>query len=311
MNKTLICSVLFVHLFHFGVSAQSKRVKLKTFNDSISYAVGVESATGLFREDVKFEELDKTLLIEGFESNLSAASADDCNETIQNLLGPQGQDFNKAYIKEGSECIGRMSGYYFYMEMDRLEQLPNLDLNLVKKGFKQGAYKKYEKNLSDDECAKILERFSKKLENDFLMNIEDKDEIFWAKILSKPGVEQIGETGIYFETIEKGTGGKPTRDSDVNVHYILTNTVGDTLESSYASGQSLKINLGAVVEGWREGFPALEKGGKYYLYVPYEKAYKRGNVQAPQGALCFFIEFINFGAEGTLTKSGPTIERLH
>lgn len=144
----------------------------------------------------------------------------------------------------------------------------------------------------------------------FISEIEAKDKIFWEEILGKSGVEQIGETGIYFETIEMGSGGKPTMESDIEAHYILTNALGDTLENSYVNSRSLKINLSAVISGWREGFPALEKGGKYHLFVPYEKAYKGGNSQAPQGALCFFIEFIDFGPEGTITKPRRGIQRL-
>lgn len=311
MKRILICSVFFVHLFHFGVSAQNERVKLKTFNDSVSYVLGVESAVGIFNSDEKFEALDKAQLVTGFQTNLHNIDASDCAETIQEFLGPQALEFNTAYLKEGSLCIGRMSGYYFYTQMIQLDQLSNIDFDLVKLGFKQGAYEKYEKHLSYDQCAQVIQRFSKILEANFLSDIEERDQIFWKDVLSKPNLEQIGETGIYFETIKQGTGGKPTIDSDIEAHYILTNALGDTLESSYAAGKSLKINLGSVISGWREGFPALKKGGKYRLFVPYEKAYKNGNSQAPQGALCFYIEFINFGKSGTLTKPIRAIQKLH
>ncbi|MFK7785340.1 MAG: FKBP-type peptidyl-prolyl cis-trans isomerase [Crocinitomicaceae bacterium] len=129
-------------------------------------------------------------------------------------------------------------------------------------------------------------------------------------VLQNPTLQQVGETGIYIETIEQGTGGKPTSESDIEAHYILTNATGDTLENSYENGSSLKINLTQVIAGWREGFPALEKGGKYHLFVPWEKAYKNGRPGSPQGALCFYIEFIDFGAKGTLTNNpGVTIGR--
>ena len=303
MFRVLIYSAFFVHLSHFGVSAQTERVNLTSKKDSLSFALGVESAAGLFKEDSKFEAMDKVLLVKGFQSSLSNSSVDDCHSTIENFLGPQGQDFHKTYLIEGSTCIGRMCGFYFYAQMDQMGQLPNIDLAIVKRGFKQGVFHEDYKNLSAKVRAQIIKEFGEKLQAEFDSEVEAKDKIFWEEVLSKPGVEQIGETGIYFETIEKGTGGKPTMDSDFEAHYILTNAEGDTLESSYANDQSLKMNLSQVIEGWRKGFPALNKGGKYRLFVPWEKAYKNGNAQAPQGALCFFVEFIDFGPEGSLTKA--------
>lgn len=307
MYSVLVYSAFFVHLFHFGVSAQTERINLASSKDSLSFSLGVESAAGLFKEDPKFEALDKVLLVQGFQSNLSDVSASDCEATIQLFLGQHGTEFDEAYLKEGSYCIGRMSGFYFYMQMEQMDELDNIDLVIVNRGFKQGVFNEDTKNLSLIDRTRLIKEYGEKLQANFESNIEEKDKIFWADVLSKPRVEQIGETGIYFETIEKGSGGKPTADSDIEAHYILTNTEGDTLESSYASGQSFKMNLSGVIVGWREGFPALEKGGKYRLFIPYEKAYKGGSTEAPQGALCFFVEFIDFGKEGTLTKTIPAI----
>jgi FKBP-type peptidyl-prolyl cis-trans isomerase len=58
--------------------------------------------------------------------------------------------------------------------------------------------------------------------------------------------------------------------------------------------------LNGVIQGWKQSFPSLKKGGKYRLYVPAELAY--GD---QKGALCFYIEFINFGKAGTLVKPQP------
>lgn len=303
MIKAVFLLAFFVQFLHFGGIAQGKRVKLKSAKDSLSFALGVESMLGITKEDSKFEAMDMKLLVKGFESNLNDSPANDCEETIQKFLGPLGTEFNEELIPEGSLCFGRMSAYYFYMQMDQLGQLADLDLELVQKGFRARAFQKDQKILSPLDRAELIKQFGEKIQGEFETSIEEKDKIFWDEVLSNPNVEQVGESGIYFETIEQGTGGKPSEDSDIEAHYILTNAIGDTLESSYESGSSLKINLSQVIVGWREGFPALEKGGKYRLFVPYEKAYKGGNPQAPQGALCFYIEFIDFGEWGTIAPS--------
>lgn len=291
----------FVQLFHFGATAQSERVKLISAKDSLSFALGVEHLLGLIYENSKFEALDRKLLVEGFEANLNESPVHDCEELLRKFLGLHGSDFNTEFLSEGSFCLGRMCAYYFYVQMSELGQLNVLNLDMVKKGFRSQAFDKDQEILNTMQCVGIMRRFSEKIEEDFFTQIEEKDQLFWAEVLSNPTVEQIEETGIFFETIKKGTGGKPSESSDIEVNYILTNALGDTLENSWERSP-LKINLGQVIDGWREGFPALEKGGTYRLFVPYEKAYKYGNRQAPQGALCFYIEFIDFGNQGSIFK---------
>lgn len=282
-----------------------EKIEFKNTKEKLSYALGVESAVGIFKEDSKFEALDKALLVEGFESNLTNTPASECEATVQKLLGPQGMDFDTTYLKDGSKCIGRMSGFFFYMQMDQMGQLSDLDMDMVKKGFKQGVYEQDTVNLSIIDRTQVLKEFGEKLQNKFLAEVEEKDNIFWKDVLSRPGVEQVGETGVYLETIKAGTGGSPDVSSDFEANYILTNALGDTLESSYVTGAPLKMNLGSVIKGWQIGFPAMKKGGKYRLFVPYEHAYKGGNPQAPQGALCFFVEFIDYGPAGTIAPPRP------
>jgi FKBP-type peptidyl-prolyl cis-trans isomerase FkpA len=277
-------------------------INFKNTKEKVSFAIGVESAVGLFKEDPKFEDLDKAMLIEGFNSNVSNAPVTDCEETLRKFLGEQGMDFDTTYLKEGSRCIGRMSGFYFHMQMEQMGMMGEIDIEMVKKGFFQGVYEQDTVNMSTDERTKVLKEFGEKIQNKFLTEIAEKDQVFWRDVLSRPGVTQIGQTGIYMETIKAGTGGQPDATSDVEAHYILTNALGDTLQSSYVSGQAIQTNLNGVVQGWREAFPALKKGGKYRLFIPYEKAYKGGDPQAPQGALCFFIEFLNFGPAGSIVK---------
>lgn len=275
-------------------------IEFKNNKEKLSFALGVESAQGIFKEDPKFEAMDKAMLVEGFEANLSNSPANDCDATIRKFLGPQGQDFDTTYLKEGSKCFGRMSAYYFYMQMDQMGQLPDLDLKMVKKGFMQGVYKQDTVNLSVLDRTEVIKGFGEKIQADFERKIKEKDDIFWAKVKKRPGVEQIGTTGVYLETIKKGTGAKAAPGQDFEVDYVLTNALGDTLESSFVSGQPLKYNLSSVIQGWQVGFPMMNKGGKYRLFVPYEMAYKNGNPQAPQGALCFYIECINFGPAGSI-----------
>jgi len=278
-----------------------EEIEFKNAQEKLSYAFGVENASGLLGES-KFDALNKDLVIEGFEANLNETPPSECDATLMKFLGPQGMDFDTTYLDDGSKCIGRMIAFQFYSQMMQIGKLSDIDMELVKKGFSQGMYEQDTVNLSVVERTQIMTDFGKELEKEFMAEIEEKDEVFWADVMSKPGVEQVGETGVYLETIKRGSGGSPNTSSDFEAHYILTNALGDTLESSYDRGMPLKRNLAGVIQGWQIGFPAMKKGGKYRLFVPWEKAYKGSNPQAPQGALCFFVELIDYGPAGTIAK---------
>jgi FKBP-type peptidyl-prolyl cis-trans isomerase FklB len=281
-----------------------EEIEFKNNKEKLSFAFGAENAAGLLTE-TRFEALDKEMVIEGFEANLSETPPSECDATLQQFLGPQGMDFDTTYLKDGSKCIGRMISFQFYMQMTQVGKISEIDLDMVKKGFAQGLYEQDTVNMDAVERTQLITDFGKKLEENFIAEIEEKDAIFWEDVLSKPGVEQIGETGVYLETIKRGTGGSPDATSDFEANYILTNALGDTLESSYMSGSPLKMNLGGVIAGWQIGFPAMKKGGEYRLFVPWEKAYKGGRQGAPQGALCFYVEFIDFGDAGTIAPPVP------
>jgi FKBP-type peptidyl-prolyl cis-trans isomerase len=290
-------------LLQFGASAQNETVVFRSFYDSLSYALGVENGVHLFEGSRNMESLDKFALVRGFQSNLFGEPVDTaCVGILENFLGRTGSKFNTEFLKEGSTCIGSFMGMELYNQMKELQYLEDLNMSLVLKGFKQGVFKEYTKQISSEQKDELIARFVEIAQSDFDARIGEADARFWNEVLKNPNLQQVGETGIYFETIEQGTGGKPNPTSDVQVHYILTNTKGDTLESSYVGGSSLKINLTHVIAGWSEGFLALEKGGKYRLFVPWEKAYKGGHPDSPQGALCFFVEFIDFGDAGTLAR---------
>lgn len=119
----------------------------------------------------------------------------------------------------------------------------------------------------------------------------------------------VDASGFVLITLEKGDGPKVPKGSDVQAHYILTNSKGETIENSYMmsmqKGQEPpKFSLGGVVEGWQLAFPKMNKGGRYKLILPYDLAYgEQGNGSIPPfETLTFEIEVIDFGEQGTLVQ---------
>lgn len=286
-----------------GDSEKESEVEKITFEntkDKLSYAFGVENARSIFQGNSKFESLDKELLIKGFDANLSDAEPAECQITLQRFLGMNGQDFDTTYLKDGSECIGRMTGYIFYTQLNQMQSMDEINLDLVKKGFSHGLYDRDTVNMTALERTEAIETFYKTLQEKAMAEKQKQDAAnieagpaFWEKVKGTAGVKQIGSTGIYMETIENGSGGSPDQQSDVVAHYTLTNALGDTIESSLSVGQPLRMNLQGLIAGWKESFPSMKKGGKYRIFVPSEKAYNAG-------PLCFYIELLDFGPAGTM-----------
>ncbi|MFT5859541.1 MAG: FKBP-type peptidyl-prolyl cis-trans isomerase [Flavobacteriaceae bacterium] len=284
-------------------------VEFATSKEKLSYALGVDNAKRVFKGDPKFEALDREMLKKGFDASLSDNVDTECESVLQQFLGMDGFDFDTTYLKSGSECIGKLMGSTFYAQMNQMEALVDIDLEMVRKGFEHGLSNIDTASLSvidrtaaiDEFAATIQQRGQLKQQAIDNSNVTGAAD-FWEKVKAIPGITQVGTTGVYVETITAGTGGKPSADSDVEAHYILTyGAIGDTLESSYASPNgAIKINLGQVIPGWREGFTALKKGGKYRLYIPYAQAYM--GMGGPQGPLVFFIDFIDFGAAGSIAQ---------
>lgn len=127
---------------------------------------------------------------------------------------------------------------------------------------------------------------------------------------------KITSSGLVLETLQAGKGGSPSAGDDVLAHYILMNSLGDTLQSSFEMVEKYKqplnaFSLSGVVPGWQEGMPMMQKGGKYHLYLPFQLGYGEAGMFNPNTnsydiqpyeSLVFYIELINFGKPGTLTK---------
>ncbi len=276
-------------------------VKLDTFKDKLSYALGAEHAKMITESgDPNLAKLKFDKIIEGFEEGAKSPAAFDkgCQETIQKLYGPYGQDFDTTYLDAGCICIGKTVGSVFSEGWKKKGVFDKIDLKIAKIGFQQALEKK-DTLIAMDVRSKMV--------NDFIIDINRKNgSELMAKAKKLPNV-QVLPNGLIIQTIQEGTGGSPTSADDVKADYVLTSTYGDTIESSFdykkQAGKDIPaFNLSGVIPGWTQGFPHLKKGGKYKLFIPGELAY---GAQKGFESLVFYIEFHDFGKAGTLVKPQP------
>lgn len=74
-------------------------------------------------------------------------------------------------------------------------------------------------------------------------------------------------TGLYYEVVTPGSGAYPTSSSIVTVNYtgaLLDGTVFDT-GLSFQTAISASAN---IIQGWKEGIPHINKGGRIKLFIP-------------------------------------------
>jgi FKBP-type peptidyl-prolyl cis-trans isomerase len=270
---------------------------LANAKDSLSYILGAINAKTIVGSGAKaFENLDKKQIINGFNSNLSTYSADECLATLKKLFGENFQDFNQKYVTEGSLCMGKMTGYAFYYDVLKIGGIDLINLNKVKEGFADGLYKK-DTFLSEQLKGRIMK--------DFMVGLNEKNGTkMMAKAKQIKGAK-LFDNGVIIETIKEGVGPNPGLTDDVKVHYILTSALGDTIQNSYKMPNkenkiepvALKLN-GGVIPGWSYAIPKMKVGGTYRLYLPWELAYGE---QQGRESLCFVVEVIARGKSGSFT----------
>jgi hypothetical protein len=279
-------------------AGEEPAVVLKTHKDTVSYVLG-----GMYKnsvvggQDPNIAKLDMQLVSKGFNENLDGTYPQDCQNTLKQLFGPNKQDFNEKYAKEGAICLGRITGYSFYQDMKRLNAMSEVDLKMVRIGFKHGILN-IDTLLTEPQKQAIIGGF-----------IAEVNEANGKRMMDKarkiPGAK-VFVNGVVIQVIKEGTGGYPSATDDVKVEYILTSAVGDTVQDSYkmkkergtTDAVALQLN-GGVIPGWSFALPKMRKGGLYRLYLPWNLAYGE---EAGRESLCFVIELVDYAKQGTFVK---------
>lgn len=105
-------------------------------------------------------------------------------------------------------------------------------------------------------------------------------------------------TELVAEDLVVGTGKAVVATDSVTVHYTgWLATDGTVFDSSVERGQPATFPLSGVIQGWQEGIPGMQVGGKRRLVIPADLAYgPQGNSGIPpNSALVFEVELINIG----------------
>lgn len=272
---------------------QEEVVTFESEKQKLSYALGADFAAPIVNAGQEAAILDLGALAVGFEQSLNDKDYSSCQEVVVDAFGMNFMNPDSTKRVAGSECFGKMNGSRLYQMLKEVDQLQNFDMKYLAIGYRD-ALNQRDTILDKGERASLLTKFQTEVQTAQVKKMKELDKPFLDKAKTLANTRTI-DGGIVIETIQEGKGGSPAVSDEVVAHYILTSTAGDTLETSFDRGQPLTIGLQSVIPGWTIAFPQLKKGGKYRLYIPSELAYQNG-------ALCFYVELINYGPVGTTAK---------
>lgn len=121
--------------------------------------------------------------------------------------------------------------------------------------------------------------------------------------------------GVRVETLTAGTGPMPAMTDVVLINYVGKLTDG----KEFDKGERVPMSLDQVVPGFGEGITRMQKGGKYRLTIPAEKAYgaeekrnpQTGEVVIPANSdLVFDVDLLDFKSREEIMRQQQMMQQL-
>lgn len=79
-------------------------------------------------------------------------------------------------------------------------------------------------------------------------------------------------SGLEYYILKEGSAKKPSASDNVEVHYRCLDSEGHELNNTFG-GSPVKVSLGSIIEGFKEGVMLIGEGGRIILRIPPELGY--------------------------------------
>lgn len=152
--------------------------------------------------------------------------------------------------------------------------------------------------------------------NNIRKGIEKAGEQMLKTMAETEGVEHL-PSGVCVHVLEKGNGSRPTSASSVKAHYHGTLPDGTIFDSTLGQENPIKLPVGALIPGFKEGLLKLNEGTTAMIGIPSNQAYgEEGSVdgRVPGGSAIFFkvqlIEVLTAGIGGEPSLLGADGKKL-
>ena len=120
---------------------------------------------------------------------------------------------------------------------------------------------------------------------------------------------------VRVQTLTAGSGPSPTLQDVVQINYVARLTDG----TQFDKGELVPMKLDEVIPGFGEGITRMQKGGKYRLTIPAEKAYGPEEKRNPQtgkvvipanSALVFDVDLLDFKTREEVMRQQQMMQQL-
>jgi FKBP-type peptidyl-prolyl cis-trans isomerase FklB len=208
---------------------------------------------------------------------------------------------NSAKGGEGKSVLEELASNSSYLPADRNEALYLLSLQALSENEME-KMSNFKSQLAEDVNASyFLSRLEELIKTknflDVAKSLPDitlaKGQKFLAENSKKKGVITL-ESGLQYEVLEKGTGGKPDSNDSVKVHYEGTLIDGEVFDSSFGQDDPVSFQMSQGIKGWTEALQLMTVGDKWKLFIPSDLAYGEtgNNSIGPNETLIFEVELI-------------------
>lgn len=128
--------------------------------------------------------------------------------------------------------------------------------------------------------------------------------------------------GVEVETIAEGSGPSPTIEDVVFIKYVGKLASGTEFDRSrelpFPTGgllpEGFPMKVSGNIPGFTEGLLRMQKGGKYRLHIPADKAYgdspQPGSPIPPNADLVFEVELVDFMSEADAQRRFEALQQM-
>lgn len=125
--------------------------------------------------------------------------------------------------------------------------------------------------------------------------VEASTELGTKPMIALPGGDPPTELQVV--DVVDGTGAVAESQATVTTHYVGQSwSNGQQFDSSWDRGQPVSFPLDRVIDGWTQGIPGMQVGGRRLLVIPPHLAYGQrpppGSGIAPGATLVFVIDLL-------------------
>ena len=205
------------------------------------------------------------------------------------------QEIGKVDLETELDSVSYIIGHLTVEGLLSNSPMTEINVAAVANGM-QDAVEELELFMDPNAANTMIQEFMTKLDTKASEVYIVEGEKFLADNMLRNGVN-ITESGLQYEILVEGNGEKPTRESNVTVHYHGTLIDGTVFDSSVDSGEPAQFGVGQVIPGWTEVLQLMQTGSKWKVFIPSELAYganpRPGGAIKPHMALIFDIELIS------------------